>query len=220
MAEKCNLPIRDRSPEYVITSDVLGIISGIFVIQRFVFKICTKRDIGWDDWFVLATAVSGVPSTVIITYGVAANGIGRDIWTLDFAQISKFGMYFFITENLYFLYMSLVKLSLLCFFLRIFPDEIARRLLRGTVVFVFIYGLVFVFVGTFACSPVNFFWTRWDREHTGRCLDVDSIILAHAGIGIFLDLWMLAIPLWQIKGLNLHWKKKLGVIAMFCLGTL
>jgi hypothetical protein len=31
---------------------------------------------------------------------------------------------------------------------------------------------------------------------------------------------MLAIPLWQLKGLNMHWKKKVGVAAMFVLGTL
>jgi hypothetical protein len=31
---------------------------------------------------------------------------------------------------------------------------------------------------------------------------------------------MLAIPLAQLKTLNLHWKKKIGVGLMFCVGTL
>lgn len=39
-------------------------------------------------------------------------------------------------------------------------------------------------------------------------------------MSIALDVWMLAIPLWQLRGLKLHWKKKIGVAAMFIVGTL
>jgi hypothetical protein len=31
---------------------------------------------------------------------------------------------------------------------------------------------------------------------------------------------MLGIPLWQIRSLKLHWKKKIGVAMMFFVGTL
>lgn len=218
--EGCNEPVRDKTSSYITVSNVLGIISGLFVIQRFAFKLWAKQDFGLDDWFALATIISGAPSTIINTYGVGANGIGRDGWTLSFDQLYNFGMYFYIEEVLYFFQIAMVKLALLFFFLRIFPAPIVRRLLWTTVGFVILYGIVFVFIGIFTCSPISYFWTKWDREHTGKCLDINVIAWSNAGIGIAIDCWMLAIPLWQLKGLNMHWKKKLSVAAMFMLGTL
>ncbi|TWU76114.1 hypothetical protein ED733_007839 [Metarhizium rileyi] len=217
--EGCDAPVRDKNGIYIRVSDILGIISGLFIIQRFAFKLVAKQDFGLDDWFALATIISGAPSTIINTYGVGANGIGRDAWTLRFDQLYNFGKFFFIEEVLYFLQIALVKLSLLFFFLRIFPAPTVRRLLWGTIAFTALYATIFIFVGIFSCSPVSYFWTRWDQEHTGKCMDIDAIVWSNAGIGIAIDLWMLAIPLWQLKGLKMHWKKKVSVSAMFLLGT-
>ncbi|GAO15279.1 hypothetical protein UVI_02041030 [Ustilaginoidea virens] len=135
-------------------------------------------------------------------------------------QISKFGKYFFIMEILYFVQIALVKLALLFFFLRIFPARNVRRLLWGTVVFTIAYALVFALVGIFTCSPVSYLWTRWDQEHDGTCLDINAIVLSNAVIGIAIDCWILAIPMWQLNGLNMQWRQKLSVAAMFLLGTL
>ena len=51
-------------------------------------------------------------------------------------------------------------------------------------------------------------------------LNKNAIGWANAAISVALDLWMIAIPLWQIRSLNLHWKKKIGVVIMFLVGTL
>ncbi|KAK2605855.1 hypothetical protein QQS21_003695 [Conoideocrella luteorostrata] len=218
-SEGCHAPIRDKTNFYITISDTFGIISGLFIIQRFGFKLWAKQELGLDDWFALATIVCGVPSTIINTYGVGANGIGRDVWTLDFDKLYNFGKYFFVIEVLYFCQIALVKLAMLFFFLRIFPARNVRRLLWGAVAFVAVYAVVFVCVGIFACSPVTYFWTRWDHEHGGSCLNINAIGWSNAAIGIAIDIWIIAVPMWQLRGLNMHWKKKLGVAAMFLLGT-
>jgi hypothetical protein len=51
-------------------------------------------------------------------------------------------------------------------------------------------------------------------------LNSNAIGWANAAISIALDLWMIAIPMWQIRNLNLHWKKKVGVAVMLLVGTL
>jgi hypothetical protein len=205
---------------YIIISDVFGVISALFIIQRFAFKLWAKQDFGLDDWAILATIFSGIPSTIINTYGVGANGIGRDAWTLSFDQLYNFGKFFYVEEFLYFLQIAMVKLSLLFFFLRIFPARSVRRVIWGTIGFTVVYALVFVFIGIFTCAPISYFWTRWDMEHSGKCLNINIIAWSNAGVGIAIDLWMLAIPLWQLKDLNMHWKKKVSVAFMFLLGTL
>ncbi|KPM37241.1 hypothetical protein AK830_g9309 [Neonectria ditissima] len=215
----CDAPVRDRSGGYIAMSNVLAVVSALCVIQRFFSKVWWKIGLGLDDWFLLATFVVSIPSLIINVYGAAANGLGRDIWTVPFDQITKFGMYFNIMAVLYFAQVPLLKLALLFFYLRIFPTPIVRRLLWGTVVFNAVFGVVFVLVAIFQCQPISYFWTKWDGEHTGHCASINAITCSNAAISIAVDIWMLAVPLAQLKGLNLDWNKKIGVGLMFCVGT-
>ncbi|EGX89777.1 integral membrane protein, putative [Cordyceps militaris CM01] len=215
----CEVPPRDRSRKYIIVSDTLGIISALFVIQRFTYKLWARLDYGWDDWFCLATIVSGVPATVFNAHWLPQNGMGRDVWTLAPGQITKFGLGFYVIEVLYFQQVATLKLSLLLFYVRIFPSRPVRRLLWGTVGFVAAWGVAYVFLGLFQCTPIRYFWTKWDGTHSGHCLDINALGWSNAGISIATDLWMLGIPLWQLRSLQLDWRRKVGVAIMFVVGT-
>jgi hypothetical protein len=46
------------------------------------------------------------------------------------------------------------------------------------------------------------------------------LVWANAASSIVLDLWMLVLPLSQLRVLQLHWKKKVGVALMFSVGVL
>ncbi|KAH7150284.1 hypothetical protein B0J13DRAFT_286399 [Dactylonectria estremocensis] len=215
----CGAPIRDQSLQYETLSNTLGIISGVFVVARFSFKIWQQLEIGLDDWFTLITIFAGIPSSILTVHGTLANGLGRDIWTLTYPEITKFGMYFYVMAVLYFLHVTLLKLALLFFYLRIFPATPIRRTLWGTVIFNCLFGAAFVLTAIFQCKPISYFWTKWDGEHEGQCMDINAIAWSNSAISIALDIWMLAIPLSQLKALNLSWRKKLGVGIMFCVGA-
>lgn len=216
----CDQKPRDRSGQYATISNVFGIISALFVIQRFGYKIWAKIEFGWDDWFTLVTIVSGVPSTIINAHGVTKHGLGKDIWTLPFTDITKFTQFFYYLEIIYFFEVASLKLALLFFYIRIFPSGTTRKLLWGTVIVDVLFGLTFVLVAIFQCQPLSYYWKMWDRQHEGKCLDINSIAWSNAGISIGIDLWMLALPLLQLRKLNLDWRKKIGVAIMFCVGTL
>ncbi|KAL6408605.1 integral membrane protein PTH11 [Ilyonectria robusta] len=109
-------------------------------------------------------------------------------------------------------------MAFLFFYLRIFSER-AGKVLWSTIIFNTLYGILFTFLAIFQCTPVSFFWNRWDGEHSGKCLNINAIAWANASVSIALDLWMLAIPLWYVRRLNMHWKKKLGVTIMFIVGT-
>lgn len=212
--------MRDRSSKYTIVSNTLGIISALFVIQRFAYKLWAGLDFGWDDWFCLITILSGIPATVFNAHWLPQNGMGRDVWTLTSSQITKFGLGFYVIEVLYFQQVATLKLSLLFFYIRIFPSRPVRRLLWGTVAFVSIWGSVYVFLGIFQCTPISYFWTKWDGTHHGHCMDINALGWSNAGMSIATDIWMLAIPMWQLKTLQLDWRRKVGVGMMFGVGTL
>lgn len=198
-----------------------AVISAAMVLVRLCFKLfVTSVNPSLDDWFIVITFLSGLPSTVLQTDFVIPNGLGTDIWTLTSDQITNFGMYFYIMAVLYFLQVTLLKMSLLFFYLRIFPDKTVRRFLWGTVWFNAGFGLFFVVLSIFQCQPISFYWTKWDGEHEGKCLGINGIAWANAAVSIALDVWMLTIPLLQLRKLQMHWTKKVGVAIMFIVGTL
>ncbi|KAM0258924.1 hypothetical protein ACHAQJ_003580 [Trichoderma viride] len=214
----CGAPVRNKSPLFIDVTIVFGVISAFVVILRLGSKAFMNLGFGLDDWCILITLFCGVPSSCMNVLGTAGNGEGKDIWTLPFDMITRFGYFFWILEVLYFAQVMLLKITLLFFYLRIFPGD-ARKVLWATVIFDAMYGTAFIFLALFQCHPISFFWTGWDGEHKGTCLNSNAIGWANASISIALDLWMLAIPLWQIRKLKLHWKKKIGVVMMFFVGT-
>ncbi|KPM42653.1 hypothetical protein AK830_g3885 [Neonectria ditissima] len=216
----CGTPARHNSIDYTAISAAFAIVSGIMVVQRFAFKLHAKLDLGPDDWFTLTAAIASIPLTALAIYGISSNGLGHDIWTLPFSKIYNFGKYFLVMEVIYFAEITLLKSAMLFLYLRIFPSPRVRRLLWGTIVFNIAFGVAFVVVAAFVqCKPVSYFWQMWDDEHEGQCLNQNAIAWSNAAISIALDLWMLAIPLCQIGALHLSWRRKIGVGAMFVVGT-
>ncbi|KAJ4320912.1 hypothetical protein N0V84_005616 [Fusarium piperis] len=216
----CGAPIRDRSQQFVTLSTTLTVVAGVFVAIRFghILTISTI-DFNIDDWLVLAAMLSVIPSAVITVYGTTANGLGRDIWTLSPRHITTITRLFYILGIFYFIQTTLAKLAIIGFYIRIFPMRETRRLLWGAFIFTSVWGVAFVFAAIFPCTPISYFWHQWDGLHKGRCIDTNAVLLSHASFSVALDLWMMAVPLWQLRSLQLHWKQKVGVAFMFSVGV-
>jgi hypothetical protein len=196
-----------------------SVISCLAVMQRFVAKLLAENlTLGYDDYMVLLAALVQAPMAAVGVEGGVACGLGRDIWTLTFDQITGFGYWLYVFTILYFLNVAIVKLTFLLFYLRVFPRPKIRRYLWATIAFTCIFGFTFVMAGIFQCQPVSHYWERWTGEKEGKCIDVSALAWANGSISIALDLWMIAIPLSQVRNLSLDWKKKAEVAFMFCVG--
>ncbi|KAH7136340.1 hypothetical protein EDB81DRAFT_844394 [Dactylonectria macrodidyma] len=154
----CNLPPLNHSGSVINITIILG----AFIMYG---EFCL------DDLFALLLFCVGIPTLMLVICGLVSLRLGKDIWTLEFDDITAFGVYFYYTGLVYFPMISLLRMPLLFFYLCIF-------------------------IG----------------------LSIHSLAWANAAISIALDLWMLAIPPWCLKDLNLHWKK-IGIAAMFIMGT-
>lgn len=193
-------------------------LASIFVITRITFKIVKHDGLGLDDWAIIATLGGSIGCTVA---GVLAidQGLGKDLWTLRPDQITQMLLVFEVLAVLYFATLTLLKLSIIFFYIRIFTSRGARRLLWGTAGFTLVWGFVYVIVAIFQCQPISYFWNKWDGLHEGKCLNINAITASNAGISIALDFWSLGIPLWHLWGLSMHWKRKVGVALMFVVGA-
>jgi hypothetical protein len=217
----CHAPIRYTGETIRISNIALAVITAFCALSRIIYKaVFSIGELGCDDYSVFAALVAGVPSIILIDRGIVPNGLGRDVWTVSFDNVTNFVKYLYALEVLYFLQITLTKLTLLFFFLRIFPKRLVRRLLWATIVFNILWGTAFVIVAIFQCQPISYYWNKWDGTGSGKCVDVNGLAWTNAIISIVLDIWMLALPLYEVFHLQLTWRKKLSVAVMFCVGTL
>jgi multisubunit Na+/H+ antiporter MnhF subunit len=176
---------------------------------------------GWDDTTLI---VAFLATTAVITGRQLQlhAGLGRDIWTLTHDEIDRYIQIFWIFGLVYTITLTLVKASICFLYLRLFTNRQFQRIVWGTQAFNIILMVTFVFLYAFQCSPVSYFWTMWQGRgiHKGHCMSFAMLSWTHAGLGIALDLWMLALPFWQVTKLNLPFRKRMDAFVMFGCGIL
>lgn len=167
---------------------------------------------------------------------MAKHGLGKDLWTIPFDSITYIlkvstqhlrGAYqadllqiYYIDELLYLVVISMTKISILFFYLRIFPDKDFRKIAYGVMGVTVAYMIAFLLVSALQCLPVQAAWFHWDGSYHGACNNVNAQGWAAAAFNIALDLTILLLPLRQLSKLVMSWKKKAQLLLMFLVGGL
>ncbi|TEY49541.1 hypothetical protein BOTCAL_0284g00060 [Botryotinia calthae] len=216
----CDAPVRDKRNLYNWISNSFVIAAWIAYLLRIASRFTSDTQLWWDDYVATFVMIVGIPQAVINVRGLTGNGLGKDIWTLDFKNISDMIRWFYAAEILYFAQVNLIKVSILFFFLRLFPERKIRLTIWGTIIANLLIFIIIDLLAALQCRPISFYWKRWDGEHSGKCLNINALAFSSAGVSIVMDIWMLILPLTQLYDLNLHWKKKIGVAAMLSIGII
>ncbi|KAM4067102.1 CFEM domain-containing protein [Hirsutella rhossiliensis] len=225
-ATACGAPVRDESARLTVMVASVFSLTAVFVALRLTFKLffSAQRRLSIDDCFIVLASLVGISCFSVLLAGLNVHGLGRDSWALPPGEVAIFALYFYVVEILYLTLITLVRLTFTFFYLEIFSSRGVRILLWATVAFHVASGLTFVAKAIFQCFPVSYSWTRFDdrvnHQQHGRCLQVYASSWANAALSVAADLWLLAIPLTQLKRLNLHWKKKVAATLMFLAGAI
>lgn len=124
----------------------------------------------------------------------------------------------YIDETLYLSVILLTKVSILLFYLRIFPRRGFQNIIKVMLVFVICSGVVLLFLQVFQCLPVAYNWDKSILD--GRCLSINTLAYTHAGLSIVQDVIILVLPISELSALKLGKKQKLGVFFVFQVGAL
>ncbi|KAF9699389.1 hypothetical protein EKO04_002689 [Ascochyta lentis] len=216
----CGVPVRDRGKSFI----VIGISGAAIAILAFFLRLGASlptdgRQMSWDDATMAVVVLLAIPPAVFSVF-LADNGLGRDMWTLRDRQITNVLHFYFAGEIFYVLSLGVSKISILCFYLRVFPNKDFRRLIYGVMGLSMAYTVAFFFATTFQCTPVSHAWYQWDGLHQGKCNDIHLQGWIAAGINIVLDALVMILPLKHLAGLNMNLKRKVMVIAMFSVGII
>lgn len=145
-------------------------------------------------------------------------GLGKDIWKVPFENITGILKIYFYDEDLYLTALPLIKISILLFYLRIFPQDWFRMACFITMGACACYGIAFLLVSVFQCIPVSLAWHHWDNEHPGRCNDINAQGWTSAAFNVILDVVVLLLPMPVIAKLELNVRKKILILLMFSIG--
>ncbi|KAE8377592.1 hypothetical protein BDV26DRAFT_304881 [Aspergillus bertholletiae] len=193
------------------------ILATIFFTIRIAAKSCNLGG-GWglDD------------VTIIISYvrchsGVMVNmikyGFGKNIWDIPFDDITQFYKYFQGLAVMYKIQISLAKISVCLFLLRIFQSRMFRTLAYTLIGINASIGITWALVDGLRCSPVHLAWDGWSNEEPGTCIDFIDAILGNCLVNIIVDAIMVLMPVYEVSKLQLPLYKKLTVGLMFVMGS-
>jgi hypothetical protein len=114
--------------------------------------------------------------------------------------------------------LSLTKISILFFYLKVFPGKGFRYCVYVFIAANIIYGVVFVFMLIFQCNPIPGAWLAWDGEYPSKCISINLLGWTAAAINIVLDLAVIILPLPELFRLSMSLRKKVQIIMMFAVG--
>ncbi|KAL4955810.1 hypothetical protein BDW69DRAFT_182177 [Aspergillus filifer] len=214
----CGVTPGADSNTLVIVSTVFLVIAIICVFLRGAGR-ALGSSFGFDD-LSIALGLGVAIAIGVIVFPIRDLGLGKDIWMIPFDDINKIHYLFNVLTTLYPPCISLIKMSMLFLYLRLFPGNKIRIVTIITLILTTIWGIIYIFPNIFVCSPRSYAWTSWDGEHKGTCLNQTAIVVSHAIINIILDVWIICLPLPTLLKLKLKMTKKIGVCVMFLIGLL
>lgn len=124
----------------------------------------------------------------------------------------------YVAENIYVAILGLTKLSVLVFYLGIFPQTWFRNTTYGVISFVFISTTTISLLTIFQCHPVSYFWDK--NIDNASCVNINALAYANSAMSIAQDITIVALPIPALSKLGLGRRKKFGVIFMFAVGSL
>ena len=121
---------------------------------------------------------------------------------------------------------SFVKIAILIQYLRLFEQQkFARKLTWGMLACTSIWGVSYICLALFSCSPIA---KNWNIYLPGKCIgwgtkDPDHFFpswIAHNVTNLTLDVMILCLPVPFFKQLKKHGKTRTGLISLFIMGAM
>ncbi|KAI0861844.1 hypothetical protein F4860DRAFT_160254 [Xylaria cubensis] len=213
----CGVPKRNRGLIAWVVPLVAIILSTVFYILRLLSRAVLRQRVDVADAILGVSVVATFP-VLWIAFQLAADGLGQDIWEIPQDNITQILYLYWWAENIYIVGLPLTRISILFFYLRIFPQDRIRWASFTLMGLNVGYLIAFLIVTIFQCYPVDGAWTSWDGSYKGHCNNVHLQSWIQAGINIALDLLVVILPLPALANLTASGKKKVQLLIMFSLG--
>ncbi|OJJ08196.1 hypothetical protein ASPVEDRAFT_89425 [Aspergillus versicolor CBS 583.65] len=214
----CEIPPRSRHGTQIAVGSSFITLTTIIMGFRLAGRPPFSDSFGVDDVIGIVTFITAMVDTAMMIAG-ANIGWGTDMWALTQAQIITQMKFFYVGILFFYFSVSVSKLAILFFYLRIFTTRTFKRVTYGLIALCSAYSVAVVFQSAFDCTPASYYWTRFDGISEGTCLSYTAFKVMPP-LNIALDVVVMLLPLPLLLKLNLPLAKKIRVISMFSVGIL
>lgn len=122
-----------------------------------------------------------------------------------------------ISEVLYVAIQISVKVSILLFYIRVFPHRFIKIISWILIIDTVVHGTLFIFLLAFRCDPVHATWTI---VPTAKCLSFEAISIVGAVSSLVEDLVILALPIPILIRLNMRRSQRIVLVLLFSVCSL
>lgn len=190
----------------------LLILATLAIVLRFISRKWSKAKLWWDDWFALAALPfcfgTCIPFTIAAYHGFGQHNGDPTVFF--------HGLYF--AELWYNLAITLVKLSVVCFYARVFAmTRWSGYILWAIGLFATSIGVSLATASIFQCTPIKRYW---NPTLPGHCVYRYGYFIGQAIPDIVCDFVLLLLPLWPLWKLKMKSRQKMGLVLVFTLGYL
>ncbi|KAI1137786.1 hypothetical protein F5Y05DRAFT_62075 [Hypoxylon sp. FL0543] len=215
--ETCGVKGEDRTAVIWIVAIAAGALGLLAFVLRCMARLIGPHDWGFDD-SVMCVVMALEIALAALSIPLSQNGLGLDMWFVPHDNITEILRLYYFDEVIYISALALTKVSILFFYLKVFPKRsfrICTWILIGiNVTYMITYDLLLIF----QCNPIYGAWTFWDGEFKGQCISINVLGWSAAAINIALDVAVIVLPLPELFRLSLSLRKRLQIIAMFAVG--
>ncbi|KAA8651300.1 uncharacterized protein ATNIH1004_000181 [Aspergillus tanneri] len=168
-------------------------------------RLWTRRiknnKLGIDDWLIIASVFVFFGFCADVLVGVYTYGGGQSEYAIP---------------ALYAVNVTLVKMSILFFYRRVFAVAGFRRINTFVMAFCMVWFVAAVIGDLLYCIPIQRFW---DPSAGGSCFNFAAYFLAMELVDMLLDVVIIALPVNTILGLHLSLRKRLALLGIFLLSA-
>ncbi|KAJ5042111.1 uncharacterized protein L3040_004669 [Drepanopeziza brunnea f. sp. 'multigermtubi'] len=211
-----SIPGECRVPELLAGIIIPQILALFFIAGRIHTRVRILKLWSLDDSLIVIAWINAVPITIL--YGVATKyGHGYHMNNVPFELLKVSFTIVYVTLIFYQLALAFTKLSILVFYLRVFPGKRERIMCWTTIAIVIAYSTALLIADILSCQSVG------GRSYFGpnvKCTNLRTILVTSTICHTITDVWIIVMVLPVIWKLQLPRGQRYSLMAVLSLGIL
>ncbi|KIW06153.1 uncharacterized protein PV09_03315 [Verruconis gallopava] len=211
----------------IVAMEIVLLIACFLVVAlRIYTRIFQSRTYGWDDTVIIFNLIPLTGMAVSLCLALSKYGWNRHAWDIPLDMLYSARKVGFCVQIFYLLSTVATKISILLFYRRLTSRVSTAYLwvIYGSIAFVASFamaGVITMFVG---CRPLSAYWLQvnplWFSANQGKffCYNEGVYIVIAASISMVTDFVVCVLPLCLFLKIQIHWKQKLALTAIFGVG--
>ncbi|BCS21235.1 uncharacterized protein APUU_21667S [Aspergillus puulaauensis] len=209
------MTLTKRGGDIIATVTVLVGLSIMAVCLRVFARYKRRVRFDIDDYLCFLSAVLLLAMLVELILWVLIGGNGSHQEDLSDETMKNFYKIFLANEFTYFLLSPAIKISIVCFYRRVFTVKPFQWASFAINTLIALWGAAIFIACGLQCRPLR---SYWDHSINGTCFDSNEFIIVNQIFNVIMDFVILALPVPMIWNLQRAWQDKLALNGVFALG--